>query len=669
MERPYARELLLKGTRRNIKYHLIMFYNLCFKFHNIDGDMQRFLRDMENHRLLPRMDFFGALVQKHHKQAIGLYKFFYYATAWTTFEKNVCWARKNINPGMFVYALNLAVKQRQDCRHFSLPPMYEIFPQHFLNSQVIHRALTFRKEQWENVDEDLDARRWIEESVQFLSNWKPWQWWRVMGMSDERFYMELKSGYSLAKNKEFVMKRYWTPVDYTRNVYILNPETRLSYLLEDVELNNMWYDFNLEYPTFHVEGSKSSTALGSEWIYAIGRLMAIYKMARLSEGLDVWEDITLKYTIATGYNPQLVSWNGQTFWQRYNNYEYGDYGFPKTIDLVFKLTNEIYRLADTGLCMLENGTIHDLHQPAAVVDFSNILHDNHVALTPQDNETYWHYSFMYLAQIEFEQFNNVGPHVLVNFETMLRDPLFYSLMQYKVLDMWRRYIRNLPAYTKRELEMPGIRVQAAAVSPLVTYFDYMDIDLSNLWQENLKSFDQRKDGIYARQQHLTHKPYNFTLQIYADNPVAVKIHIFIAPKYNERHELLTLRENRENFILVDAVDYTLETGNNAVIWHSPDLKRRWSYSEMRNYVEGVSQNRLDASDALPQFNLRDSFAHFVIPKGNEEGFPYRNEYTFDVPNVYFKDAQIYHVGHSKNIEDYVRKYEKFGEFDYKYWDV
>ena len=76
--------------------------------------MEKFYEAYKYGAILPKGEFFGALVNTHLKQAYGLFEFFYYAKNWEVFQRNVAWARMHCNEGMFVYALTLAVIHRQD---------------------------------------------------------------------------------------------------------------------------------------------------------------------------------------------------------------------------------------------------------------------------------------------------------------------------------------------------------------------------------------------------------------------------------------------------------------------------------------------------------------------------------------------------------------------------
>ncbi|EDW48913.1 GM11568 [Drosophila sechellia] len=115
---------------------------------HFDLYMDKFFEAHKAHALLPKGEFFGALVKHHAKQARGLFNFFYYAKDWETFAANVAFARMHFNEGMFVYALTLAVIHRDDFHGLVLPAIHEIFPQFFFNSKFVMEAEKFDYEMW-----------------------------------------------------------------------------------------------------------------------------------------------------------------------------------------------------------------------------------------------------------------------------------------------------------------------------------------------------------------------------------------------------------------------------------------------------------------------------------------------------------------------------------------
>lgn len=77
---------------------------------------------------------------EHNEQMLSVFKMFYFAKDWETFYNFMAWARFNINPGMFIQALTMAVLHRDDFQGIVLPPIYEITPYYFFNNYVIQSA-------------------------------------------------------------------------------------------------------------------------------------------------------------------------------------------------------------------------------------------------------------------------------------------------------------------------------------------------------------------------------------------------------------------------------------------------------------------------------------------------------------------------------------------------
>lgn len=95
---------------------------------------------------MPRGSVFSIYNDEHLEQAIALYKLFYYAKDFETFMNIAIWARQNVNEGMFVYSLSVALVQRKDTKNYTLPPIYEIYPQLFFSSEVIQEAQIYKQQ-------------------------------------------------------------------------------------------------------------------------------------------------------------------------------------------------------------------------------------------------------------------------------------------------------------------------------------------------------------------------------------------------------------------------------------------------------------------------------------------------------------------------------------------
>lgn len=85
-------------------------------------------------------EIFTPMDAEHNHQMMSIFKMLYYAKDWDTFYKFLVWTRFNINPGMFIQAVTMAVLHRNDFEGFMLPAIYEVSPFYFFNSYVITKA-------------------------------------------------------------------------------------------------------------------------------------------------------------------------------------------------------------------------------------------------------------------------------------------------------------------------------------------------------------------------------------------------------------------------------------------------------------------------------------------------------------------------------------------------
>lgn len=97
-------------------------------------------------------EIFNPMDEYHNHQLLSLFKVFYFAKDWDTFYNFLIWARFNINPGMFIQAVTMAVLHRNDFAGFILPAIYEINPYYFFNSYVVSKTQRAWMEGVDTVD-------------------------------------------------------------------------------------------------------------------------------------------------------------------------------------------------------------------------------------------------------------------------------------------------------------------------------------------------------------------------------------------------------------------------------------------------------------------------------------------------------------------------------------
>uniref|UniRef100_A0A182J546 Hemocyanin N-terminal domain-containing protein n=1 Tax=Anopheles atroparvus TaxID=41427 RepID=A0A182J546_ANOAO len=78
--------------------------------------------------ILGKGELFSIYNKEYMKQTYLVFTFFFNSVDFDTFYKNVVWARENVNEGIFIQALTMAVFHRPDLKGFVLPAIYEIYP-------------------------------------------------------------------------------------------------------------------------------------------------------------------------------------------------------------------------------------------------------------------------------------------------------------------------------------------------------------------------------------------------------------------------------------------------------------------------------------------------------------------------------------------------------------
>ncbi|XP_073821993.1 arylphorin subunit C223-like [Musca autumnalis] len=705
---------------------------------NYDGYLEKYYKAYKYGVTLPKGEFFGALSYVHFEQMYGLFEFFYYAKTWEIFQRNVCWARMYANEGMFVQALTLAVIHRDDFEGLMLPTIYEIFPQYFFNSKFVYEAEKFDFDVWskyimyEKEYKDFmykDYTKYFKEynnyDYFYTKDFKMWQWWKLMGMGEhwysvDKFIMR-DNMYMFNKDSKYLdmikdVKMFYMPVDYTRDVYFFNKESELSYFTEDLEWNAFWYYFNMDYAPY-LDGKNfglNKDRRGEYYFYVVRQMLARYYMERMSHGYGEIPEFSFFNEIEYGYDPQLIDYNGVGYSYRKNYYEYVTYG---KFDYVYKMLaffKRIENIITEGYYTTHDGKKIDMRKPEAIEYLGNMMQGN-VDSYDKYFATFWYmYAHMFISNVDEDDFY-FYPNVFMNYETMMRDPLFYMFYK-KVSSVFYQFYDYIEPYTFEELYLPGVTFEDVMVSDLVTYFDLYDFDVTNLLNDKMTFVDGEfvwDKTLLARQMRLNHKAFEFDYSIKSDKVQKVVIRAFLGPKYDEYGRVISLNENRENFMEIDEFYYDLKSGMNTFKRSSKDFywttDDRTTYTEMYKFImmayEGKYEFPMDYSEphcgfpdrlVLPKGwakGMPMQFVFFVYPfKASYEpysydynnicgigsgvrhidempfGYPFDreiNEYEFFVPNMYFKDVKIYHQDTFEKY--YGLEYNKFGTFDYGYY--
>jgi Hemocyanin, copper containing domain/Hemocyanin, all-alpha domain len=276
-------------------------------------------------------EIFAPFQTEHNEQLMAVFKLFYYAKDWETFYNFMSWARFNINPGMFIQALSMAVLHRDDLAGIVLPPVYEITPYYFFNNYVIQSAQRKKMQGFTSMEKVGD------------------------------FYT------------------YTFPMNYSSYYVDTNPDSKIAYFMEDIGLNAYYYYWNLDYYSFlgGEEFGLNKDRRGEFYLYQVRQILARYYLERLSNGLSEIPEIDFYKPIETGYYSGLTFYNGVNFPSRSNYYMmYLNKDNQRYLDHLYNYEHRIFEAIDAGFFLLPNGEKMSIDKPESIEYLGNLIQMN-----------------------------------------------------------------------------------------------------------------------------------------------------------------------------------------------------------------------------------------------------------------------------------------------------
>jgi len=544
--------------------------------------------------LIPYNELFSIYNDVHRQQAVALFHVFYYAKDWDTFYNTILWARYNVNPGLFVYALNVAVVHRQDLAGLELPAIYEIYPHYFFSFDVIQRAQLYKQQGFYGVK-------------------------KVDGV----YNLILQANYS--------------------GQYVNSYEDQLvSYFLEDIGLNAYYYYFHIDYP-FWMGGSEYNLykdRRGEYYLYIHQQLLARYYLERLSVGLGRINEFNWWSPIGA-YYPNIRTYYGQNYVSREPGHAIYQSGSSFNVEYIYSYEQRLLDAIDSGLFLLSNGTYFNFAYPGGIEYLGNLIQGNPDSLNVK------YYNYLYYVYKTFGQYlgkdyhvSGELPSVLYHPETTLRDPGYWMFLK-RIYSFFNKYQYQLKPYPLQEISFDGVKIDSVQIDKLITYFDYFDADISNAVDVEQyipdRVSDLRRLGrvshyngedfvIKARQMRLNHVPFKVNINVVSNVKVPSVVRIYLGPKYDEYGHLIEINENRNNYVLLDAFKYDLISGNNQIVRESRqfymNVKDRTSYLELYKWLLSATSEQkvwpLDNSEAHSGFPNR-----LILPKGQKGGSLYQ----------------------------------------------
>lgn len=440
---------------------------------------------------------------------------------------------------------------------------------------------------------------------------------------------------------------------------------------------------------------------GELYMFHHQQLLARYYLERLSNNMGIIPEFSFYTPIEHGYYPDMYYYNGVPYPARDNHYNVHVEGNFEHIEEVESYFYRIRDAIDYGFITLPNGDHVDLTKPESVEYLGNLIQANPDSV----NTRFYGYveiiaKMLLSGSVEHVEDHKVIPGVLEQFETCLRDPVFYQLYK-KIVSYYWHFKNHLSPYTVDEISFPGVSIDSVDVDKLVTYFDYFDSDITNavdieVYDEKTPESSLKKFGriahyqgedfvIKARSKRLNYVPFTYKLHVSVDKPVKGVVRAYLGPKYDSYGNVYHVDENRENFVLLDVFPYDFVAGKNTVVRNSEQftfyVKDRTTFFELYKQVmlavEGKEKFQLHKTEAHTGFPAR-----LMLPKGKKGGMPFQvyfivspyhaptnqphehyveggygyvdslpygypfdrpiQEFNWFTPNMYYSDVNIYH---------------------------
>lgn len=155
------------------------------------------------------------------------------------------------------------------------------------------------------------------------------------------------------------------------------------------------------------------------------------------------------------------------------------------------------------------------------------------------------------------------------FETALRDPVFYQLYR-RILLEFQRYFYYQQPYSANELVFQGVEITNFSSDSLVTYNDPFYANISNAVYYSPQEQQNNNFNVRVLQNRLNSRPFTYRITVQSEKQTKSVVKVFLGPKYDQYSTYINISQNRLNFVLLDYFVYQLNAGQNIISRNSYD---------------------------------------------------------------------------------------------------
>ncbi|XP_071448022.1 phenoloxidase 2-like [Hetaerina americana] len=536
--------------------------------------------DLSGPMEIGREDTFCIFITHHQRMTEKLLNIFISSSEYDDFLSAAVYARDRVNPVMFVLAYSIAVLHRPDTKGLQLPPLHDIFPDKFLDGNIISAAR-----------EQANVLTAGESSVVIPPN------------------------------------------DSTASD--LDPEQRVAYFREDIGINLHHWQWHLVYPFFGPMEIVNKDRRGELFYYMNRQIVARYDNERLCNHLGrVKRLMDFKKPIPEGYFPKLYcsvagrTWASRCSGATLSNVKREMLNIVYDLDDLERWKSRLIEAIHLKRVIDVKGTIVPLTGTDGIdilgdmVESSKLLSKDYTYYGDLHNKGHVSIALCHDPDGRYEE--TFG--VMGDTATAMRDPVFYRWHSY-IDHIFEMHKNTLQPYQHSELDFRGISVEAISVQAKGNPKENI---LKTFWEERKIALTSGLDftdhmPIHARITRLQHRPFSYKIQVMNQTKKICKgtVRIYLAPKYDEGGRPMLFIDQKRLFMELDKFQ--------VLLFPSPQLnvieresKDSYVTKKVEKSLEEIEKELMETENAnrKPFVDVCGcGWPHnMLIPKGSIEGF-------------------------------------------------
>ncbi|XP_068202628.1 hemocyanin subunit-like [Palaemon carinicauda] len=558
--------------------------------------VHRLMKELKDHRLLEQKHWFSLFNDRQREEALMLFDVFMHCKDWETVVKNAAFFRDRMNEGEFVYAVYAGVIHHPLAEHVVLPPLYEVTPHMFTNTEVIQEAYAAKMRQTPT---------------------------------------KIKSSFTgTARNKE----------------------QRVAYFGEDIGMNTHHVFWHLEFPFWWRDSySHKFDRKGENFFWVHNQLAVRFDAERISNYLEPVQELHWEKPIHDGFAPHTSYKYGGAFPSRPDDIEFEDVdGVARVRDMVI-YESRIRDAIAHGYIIKEDGTHIDIMNEHGIDILGDIIESSLYSPNVQYYGALHNTAHIMLGrQTDPHGKYNMPPGVMEHFETATRDPGFFRLHKY-MDNIFREHKDSLPSYSFEDLDFEGVEVTNVAIDgKLETYFEDFEYSLINAVDDTEDIPDVDIDTYVPR---LNHKEFSYNIDIKNDKgaDTLATVRIYIWPHKDNNGVEFSFDDARWQAIELDRFWVKLSAGDNHIVRKSTDSSVTVSDVPSFKTLMEKTEAALSSGGDLDLHEFESAVGvpnRFLLPKGNENGVEFDlyvcvtdGEKDAAIPDIHTKEEFMHYGSH------------------------